>query len=160
MRKSRARSGCREYRVIKFTDLPKVTEGIDGAEREATDADLLQFGIHVFDRGANKVQAICNGYWDEDLQTGVNAAGDPWPGTRLAGRKGMYRVKRQAFIEASLNGYKGGENSGRKRLMLDKRPEESERTYLEKGKTIKIPAVTLTESDRLARALPKIMGDG
>ena len=159
MRKSRARSGCREYRVILFKDLPTVKD-MDGTEHTATDDELRQFNIHVFDRGAHRVQAICNGYWDEDLQTGVNAAGDPWPGTRLAGRKGMYRVKRQAFIEASLNGYKGGENSGRKRLMLDKRPEESERTYLEKGKTIKIPAVTLTESERLELNLPKIMGDG
>ena len=160
MRRSKARSGCREYRVILFKDLPTVKD-MDGTEHTATDDELRQFNIHVFDRGAHRVQAICNGYWDEDLQTGVNAAGDPWPGTRLAGRKGMYRVKRQAFIEASLNGYKGGENSGRKRLMLDKRPEETEQRGTDPdGEEMITPAVVLTESDRLARALPRIMGDG
>lgn len=76
--------------------------------------------------------------------------------TLLAGQRGMYRVKRQELIEASLNGYKKGVNGGRRRLMLDKRPEEFER----KSEEETIPAQVLTESERLTRNLPRIMGDG
>ena len=152
---------CREYRVIPFAELPTVTE-MDGTEREATDADLMQFDIHVFDRGANQVQALCNGYWDPDLEAGINAQGETWPGTLLAGRKGLYRKARLELVEASLKGYKGGENGGRRRLMADKRPEEFETRSrdLETDEEVITPAQELTEGERLSRAFPRIMGDG
>ncbi len=159
MRRSRARSTCREYRVILFADLPKITAvGPRGgiSTRAATDDELMQMGIHVFDRGAHRVQALCGGYWDYDAQCGVNAAGDPWPGELIAGRRGLYRVKRQELIEASLVGYEDGQSGGRTRLMTNKRPEEFDQGT---GKN-RTAAITLTESERLERALPSIFGDG
>lgn len=154
----RARSGCRLHKVIPFADLPKIKDE-DGNEREvvATKAELMQFNIFEFDRGANKVQAICGGYLNNDTNEPEDGQGNPWPGEHICGGTGIYREKRLPLIAASLISYKGGDNGGRKRLMLDKRPEEFDRPDGDGGT---IPAVVLNEMERLTKNLPRIMGDG
>lgn len=161
MRKSRARSTCREDRVIRFAKLPKGV-GPRGGIVNATDQELRDKGIHIYDRGSTSVQAICNGYWDRERRIGVDAQGDPWPGILVGGRTGIYRAQRLELKAASLRSFEDGQSGGRQRLMLDKRPEEFDRTFPNtdrRRRDIVIAAVELTEDERLARALPRIFGD-
>ncbi len=156
-----ARGTCREDRAILFADLPTVTEE-NGTVKAATNQELLQFGIIVFDRGSQRVQARCHGYWDKNLQCGVDANGNAWPGVLLTGRTGMYRKQRNAEFAKVMQKYEKGTSGGRKRLMLDKLPEEFERTETDpdtKEETT-ISAITLTEGERLSIRLPRIFGDG
>ena len=156
----RARSGCREYRLILLVDLPRVVDDL-GHDREATDGELMQKDIHIIYRGATNALALCNGYLNKETRQPEDAHGNPWPGERLCGGAGIYREKRLGLIAASLITYKDGNNSGHKRLMLDKRPEEFDQPIEDgNGGGGVIPAVTLTSIERLSRNLPRIMGDG
>lgn len=160
MRQSKARPGCREYRTIPFDELPRVpVDDFDPSQdtREATDDELRQFDIHVFDRGGHQVQAYCNGYWDKELGCGVDARGNRWPGELRLGRRGMYGAQRAQLVEASLRQFENGTSGGRRRLMLEKLPEELPRTDPDTGEAI--PPAEYTETERLARRLPRIMGD-
>ena len=153
-----ARAGIREYRAIPLSDLPKVLITPGGVrKRAATDDELLQMDIHMIHRGTTNALAICNGYLNRETKQSEDAHGNPWPGEVLEGKPGMYREQRQQLIEANLKAYKGGNSAGRKKLMQDKRPEEFDRPDGDGGT---IPAEILTESERLFRALPRIMGDG
>ena len=155
-----AKGTCKEDRAILFADLPTVTDE-DGTVREATKQELMQFGIIVFDRGSQRVQARCAGYWDKKLKCGVDANGNVWPGVLLAGKTGQYRVSRNSEFAQVMREYEGGESGGRIRLMRDKLPEEFERTVSDpdSGEETIIPAITLTEFDRLSKRLPRIFGD-
>ena len=156
-----ARGTCKEVRVILFADLPTVTND-DGTVREATDEELLQFGIIPFDRGSQRIQATCYGYWDKKLKRCVDYNGNSFPGILLTGKTGMYRRQRNAEFSKIMQTYENGTSGGRNRLMLNKLSVEFEQRFTdpESGIETVTPAITLTEGQRLAKRLPKIFGDG
>ncbi len=170
MIKNKTRQTCKEYRIIPIADMPTVdvppvvdqwtTKAMllvmKPTTRLANKTELMAMGIHEFDRGANNVQALCVGYWCPIHNCGVDFKGVPWPGTKLEGKVGMYREARQKVIKSSLVGYSG--DGGETRLM--KTPFAVQSPVVDAVTGEVIPAVTLTEDERLARNLPRIMGDG
>lgn len=160
MKVSKIRQGCREYRIIPISSLPTV-RAEDGSQRTASKQELQNLGLFEFDRGASNVQVECVGYYCDVLKCGVDANGNPWPGSKLAGGKGHYRKDREPMIKENLTTYKGGVNGGRTRLMQSPLSKETGSTTTIDGETIITAAVVLSdpETERLAARLPRIMGD-
>ncbi len=145
-----ARQIGREVRVIPRKGMPEFKDEVGKplVESEYKRA-LRDWGMQILDsKGANNLIVLCNGYWCPDRKCSVDRKGNPWPGIFHSGGKGVYRTKRIEKTALALLQYKNGNNGGRKRLMLDKRPEESK------------PEINLTPEERLSLNMPRIMGDG
>ena len=155
---------CKEYRVIPIADLPKSRTYPENTEATATIQDLEQLGIFEFDRGSTNIQALCVGYYCPTRKCGVNNQGEPWPGTLIAGSKGIYRRDREPMIERSLRTYKKGKSGGKRRLIDTPLEIETKReVQTPEGETVVLEPVDLgdaAQSIRLKARLPKIMGDG
>lgn len=139
----KGKSVCREYRVVALADLPQVHDDADNLV-DATDDDLAQLGIHVFYRGSRNACCIFNGFEGEDR-----------PGELITGRVGMKRDVRCAAIDTAMRAYRGGDNGGKRALMDTALPEETTRVV----DGVTVPGRILSPAQRLARRLPRIMGD-
>lgn len=144
-RRTRAKQVCKEYRLIPNRDMPqpKAKEFPDDPEPELNLADLGYYVLYV---GTTNTLAVCVGY-----------EGAVWPGTLLAGAIGTYRTQRLVLIEQSLRAYNDGVSGG-KIALLDT-PFADEVDLVVDGLRVSIGR-PLTPSERLARRVPRIMGDG